>query len=65
MSKPYNPTITIPRAGYTGSWREFVSDNAAFIPDHEIERLELSLKHAGTATHIASTAGEFVIEASK
>lgn len=66
MSNKSSPmTIHIPRADYTGDWNEFAADNAAFIPDHELERLEVALRHTGFAIHTAHTAGPFEIEVVK
>ncbi len=64
-TRPYNPRISISRADYIGLWQDFLVDNSFFIPDREIERIELSLKHTGTATHVAGGAGEFVLEVVK
>jgi len=57
--------ITIPRAEYSGTWHDFAADNAAFIPDHEMTRLERELAAKGVATHTAHTNGDFVITVSE
>lgn len=64
-TRPYNPRISISRADYVGHWQDFLANNAPFISDREIERIELALKHTGTATHVAGGAGEFVLEVVK
>lgn len=61
MTKPLH--ISIPRAGYTGSWSDFVQDNSAFIPDKELTRLERALLATGSAVHVAHTNGEFHVSA--
>lgn len=51
--------ISIPRADYVGYWTDFVHENAAFVPDHELTRLERALRDHGVAIHTAATNGDF------
>lgn len=57
MSKPLH--ISIPRAGFVGYWDQFAHDNAAFINDAEMARLERSLRETGHAKHTAASNGDF------
>lgn len=61
----YSTKVQCVRAGYHGTWGEFQKDNAPFIPDHELSRIEFELDTKGTVTHKAHTAGDFVIEVVK
>ncbi len=53
--------ISVPRADWTGTLDEFVTDNSPFMKDYEMERLVKCLKEDGHATHVAGPAGEFHI----
>lgn len=64
-NRPYNPIISIPRADYVGRWLDFLAENAPFVTDHEITRIETALKHTGSAVHVASSAGDFEILVTK
>lgn len=57
----HSDKISIPRADFNGTWGQFCQENWPFMPGGEIERLEKELDSKGVATHVAHTAGEFVI----
>ena len=51
--------LSIPRAEYQGTWGDFAYENAAFIPDHELDRIGRALARGESVTHVAHSAGEF------
>lgn len=53
--------INVPRADWTGPLSQFVSENAAFMPDYEMERIITALKADGHTTHKPVNSKEFGI----
>lgn len=53
--------ISVPRADWQGYLDQFVSENAPFMPDYEMDRIIDRLKTDGHAEHKAGAAGVFGI----
>lgn len=54
--------INVPRADWSGTLHEFVSENAPFMPDYEMDRIVKCLATDGHVEHKAGTAGVFGIQ---